>query len=111
MTKEASAAQVDGVVEAIDARGLRAVPLPGGDHVAVGIASAIAPDSREALAGALTVLPGVLHVVHVSRPYKLASREFHSAQTVVEVGGVAIGGRECVVIAGPCAVESREQIF
>src|SRR4051794_184724 len=111
MSKEASPAEVERVVEAIGSRGLRALPLPGGDHVAVGIASAIAPDIREELAGSLSALPGVLHVVHVSRPYNLASREFHAAQTIVEVSGVAIGGRECVVIAGPCAVENRNQIF
>src|SRR5687767_5335242 len=111
MNKDASPDEVDRVVAAIDERGLRALRLPGGEHVAVGIASAIPPETREELSGSLGALPGVSHVVHVSRPYKLASREFHAAQTVVTVAGAAIGGRECVVIAGPCAVESREQIF
>jgi 3-deoxy-7-phosphoheptulonate synthase len=111
MNKDASAREVEGVVAAIDGRGLRALRLPGSDHTAVGIASAIAPEIRGELAGSLEALPGVSHVVHVSRPYKLASREFQAARTVVDVGGVAIGGTDCVVIAGPCAVESREQIF
>jgi len=111
MNIDATADQVEQVVAAIDARGLRPLRLPGGEHVAVGVASAIAPQARDDLAGSLTALPGVSHVVHVSRPYKLASREFHAAPTEVRVGGVSIGGRECIVIAGPCAVESREQIF
>jgi len=111
MHKDASTAQLDSVIETITARGLRALNLPGGDHVAIGIASAIAPDIREDLANTLSALSGVSHVVHVSRPYKLASREFHAAQTVVKVRDVEIGGRACVIMAGPCAVESREQIF
>src|SRR5205823_855334 len=78
MHKGATAEQVGAVMELIDARGLRPVNMPGGDHVAVGVASAIAPELREPLANSLVALPGVDHVVHVSRPYKLASREFHA---------------------------------
>jgi 3-deoxy-7-phosphoheptulonate synthase len=111
MQADAATEQVEGVIEVIEARGLRALNLPGGEHVAIGIASAIPPEMREGLANRLTSLPGVDHVVHVSRPYKLASREFHRASTVVDVCGVRIGGPECVVIAGPCAVESRDQVF
>src|SRR5262249_19558380 len=111
MHKEATAEQAEGVIQAISARGLRALNMPGGEHVAIGIAGAIPTDTREELAGMLSVLPGVSHVVQVSRPYKLASREFHAAQTLVKVGDVEFGGRECLIIAGPCAVESRDQIF
>jgi 3-deoxy-7-phosphoheptulonate synthase len=111
MQKDATAEQAEGVIAAIGARGLRALNLPGGEHVAIGIASAIPTETREELAGTLSVLPGVSHVVHVSRPYKLASREFHAAQTIVKIRGVPIGGSDCVIMAGPCAVESREQIF
>lgn len=103
--------EVRAVVEAIETRGLRAVELPGGDHIAIGVASAIPPEMRESLANTLLSLGGVANVVHVSRPYKLASREFHRISTVVDVQGVQFGGPECVLIAGPCAVESREQIF
>jgi 3-deoxy-7-phosphoheptulonate synthase len=56
-------------------------------------------------------LPGVDHVAQVSRTYKLASREFHAADTIVDVRGVPVGGREVVTMAGPCAVESREQLL
>ena len=111
MHAEATAAQTAGVIEAIEARGLRALPMPGGEHTAIGIPSAIPPEMRDGLAGLISTMPGVDHVVHVSRPYKLASREFHPASTVVQVGGAEIGGAACVVMAGPCAVESREQII
>lgn len=111
MHRNATAQQVEAVVEAIASHGLKPLNLPGGDHTAIGIASAIPPDLREGLASQLSAMDGVANVVHVSRPYKLASREFHQASTVVRVGDVEIGGDACVVIAGPCAVESREQIF
>lgn len=56
-------------------------------------------------------LPGVERAVHVTHPFKLASRDFHPQDTLVRVGDVTIGGDEVVVIAGPCSVESREQLF
>jgi 3-deoxy-7-phosphoheptulonate synthase len=111
MHAEATGEQVDVVVGRIAARGLEALRLPGSDHVAIGIASAIRPEERPELESALRALPGVAHVAHVSRPYKLASREFHAASSVVEVAGAAFGGPGCVVIAGPCAVESYDQIL
>src|SRR2546423_476025 len=111
MHAEATSEQVDGVIQLIESRDLKGLNLPGGEHVAIGIASAIPPEIRESLANSLSVLAGVDHIVHVSRPFKLVSREFHSAQTIVEVGKIRIGGHACVVMAGPCAVESREQIL
>jgi len=110
MQVAASESQIRGVREVIETRSLKALVMPGGERVAIGIPSAIPPEERESLAGQLGALPGVAHVTHVTRPYKLASREFHSADTVVEIGDVRIGGNEVQVMAGPCAVESREQI-
>ncbi len=57
------------------------------------------------------LLPGVDRVIPITKPYKLASREFKKEDTVITVGPVKIGGSRIVVIAGPCAVESREQIL
>lgn len=57
------------------------------------------------------VLPGVERVSRIMRPYKLASREFKSQNTLVKIGGVEIGGKRIVVMAGPCAVESEEQFM
>lgn len=59
----------------------------------------------------LELMPGVEEVVPITRPYKLCSREFQSENSIVKVGNVAIGGNEVVVIAGPCAVETREQVL
>jgi len=59
----------------------------------------------------LELLPGVEQVVRILKPYKLASRESRPERTIVRIGPVAIGGNEIVLIAGPCAVESREQII
>ena len=55
-------------------------------------------------------MPGVMEVVRISEPYKLASRTFKHEDTVIDVGGVRIGGRKIVVMAGPCAVESGDQV-
>jgi 3-deoxy-7-phosphoheptulonate synthase len=111
MHKEATPEQTAAVIEVIEGRGLAALSMPGGTHTAIGIPSAIPPEMREWLASSLAVMAGVDHIVHVSRPFKLASREFHSASTIVSVKGVEIGGPACVVMAGPCAVESHDQIF
>src|SRR5438128_9168352 len=59
---------------------------------------------------ALELLPGVREVVKISEPYKLVGRTFKSADTVVDVGGVEVGGPEVIVMAGPCSVESRGQV-
>jgi 3-deoxy-7-phosphoheptulonate synthase len=67
----------------------------------------ILPDLREVL----ELMPGVEEVVPISRPYKLSSREFQPKSTVIEIGGVTIGGNELVVMAGPCAVETEEQVM
>lgn len=56
-------------------------------------------------------LPGVQEILPVLRPYKLASRDFHPENTVVEVKGVKVGGAEVVIMAGPCSVESRDQLI
>jgi len=57
------------------------------------------------------VLPGVQSVTRIMKPYKLASREFRKKSTVVDCGGVKIGGERIIVMAGPCAVESEEQLM
>jgi len=67
-------------------------------------------DERRIRRDSFLLMPGVESVIPVLKPYKLASREFHPAGTIVDVGGVQIGGKGVVVIAGPCSVESAEQI-
>ena len=111
MKKDARTEEVGLVIERISGYGLRALNMPGGERVAIGIASAIPADLREALTEVLEAMPGVDRVTQVSRTYKLASREFHPSDTVIRIKGVAIGGEEVVVAAGPCAIESRDQLF
>jgi 3-deoxy-7-phosphoheptulonate synthase len=59
----------------------------------------------------LEQLPGVDRVITVTQPYRLASREFHEADTIIDIKGIRIGGPHVNVIAGPCAIESRELLF
>jgi 3-deoxy-7-phosphoheptulonate synthase len=105
MKMDAAPAQVEGVVQKIEAHGLKAHPIPGAQRTAIGITGNIGVLDRALFAS----MPGVLEVIRVSHPYKLVSREFRPQDTVVEIGGVRIGGPDFVVIAGPCSVESYEQ--
>lgn len=110
MSRNATEDEVQAVVERIEEHLLEALPLPGGERIAIGIPSAIPPQLRPLLAETISVMPGVDQVIHITRPYKLASRDFHPADTIVEIGAVKIGGGHFTVMAGPCAVESYEQL-
>ena len=109
MQAHATEQQVEAVCEAITGLGLRPHSLPGAQRTAIGItgnASAIEP-------GALEDLPGVAEVIQVSKPYKLVSREMKPENTIIAFPGssAAIGGKTLAMIAGPCAIENREQAF
>ena len=95
------------VVNRIEVGGLTAHISQGIEHTVIGALGQAFPELRDTL----ELLPGVEQVIPVSKPYKLASREFHPRDTIVELNGVAIGGNEIVVMAGPCAVESEEQLL
>jgi len=123
MRREASEQEIEAVVAALRMRDLTphisrgvertviGVLGPGGPSGVAGALGSITPMLREALEG----LEGVEQVLEVSKPYKLASREFHPEPTLVRVpapaGEVVIGGREVVMMAGPCTVESEEQLL
>jgi len=93
------------VVEIVEGLGLAAHPIPGAQRTAIGITG-----NRGSLEpGVFENLPGVAEVIPVSAPYKLVSREAKRENTVVSVGGVAVGGQRVAVIAGPCAIESEAQ--
>ena len=111
MKAGAAPEEIEGVIRKIEEAGMQALNLPGGDRTVIGVASSIPAETREPLTELMLSLPGVDHVAQVSRTYKLASREFHAADTIVDVRGVLIGGKEVVVMAGPCAVESRDQLL
>lgn len=105
MSKNARPEEVEAVVAAIEARGLTARPIPGGDRVSIGILHNEGPVDPSPFEG----MAGVKDLIPVTRPYKLVSREFKEADTVVRVGPVSIGNRHLTIMAGPCAVESEEQ--
>ncbi len=107
MDINATSEQIDKVIEIITKMGLIAHPIPGRHRTAIGVTgNAGRVDSTR-----IEILPGVREVIHVTKPYKLASIEMKPERTVVEVGGVEIGGRRPVIIEGPCSVESKEQLL
>jgi 3-deoxy-7-phosphoheptulonate synthase len=107
MTNHATPEEVDAVIEKIRRLGLTAHAIPGAQRVAIGITG-----NKGALdPGLFSAMPGVADAIRVSQPFKLVSREVKEEDTVVHVGGVPIGGRGLAVMAGPCSVESREQIL
>jgi 3-deoxy-7-phosphoheptulonate synthase len=107
MRANASAEDVRTVCRKIEEMGFKPHPIPGSTRTAIGITGNRGPVE----AAALEVLPGVGECVPVSKPYKLVGRELKTDTTVVDLGdGVRIGGAELAIIAGPCAVESRDQV-
>lgn len=105
MRQNASQKEIAAVGGAIEARGLKAHPIPGAQRTAIGITG----NKGAVEAAAFESLPGVLEVIPVSHAYKLVSREVKSESSVVKIGSVEVGGPRFVVVAGPCAVESLEQ--
>ena len=105
MKKDATAAQVKAVIREIESMGYRGVPMPGAQRTAVCIIGNKGPveDSR------LLIMDGVKETIPVTKPYKLVSRETQTESKVISIGDVKIGGAEPVIMAGPCAVESKEQ--
>jgi 3-deoxy-7-phosphoheptulonate synthase len=106
MQSHATPEQVDNVVQAIRRMNLTPHPMPGATRTAIGITGNVgAVDPRT-----LEVLPGVHELIRVTKPYKLASREMHEADTFVKVPQTTIGPGTFTVIAGPCSVENEEMI-
>ena len=108
MDHRATPEQILKVVATIGEMGYGAKPMPGRQRTAIGL---VGNDGRVEEAR-LSALPGVRELIRVSKPYKQVSREWRDEPTVVALGnGAALGDDEVVLIAGPCAVESREQIL
>jgi len=109
MDAHASEAQVRAVCEKVESLGYRAHPIPGAQRTAIGITG------NQGLVEVATLeeMSGVQEVIRVSKPYKLVSRDVKPDNTVIRFSGTeaTIGGPDLAIIAGPCAVESREQAF
>ena len=107
MKPNATEAQIEAVVEKIRSLGLTPHAIPGAQRVAIGITG-----NKGGLdPGQFETLPGVADAIRVSQPFKLVSREVKAEDTVIDVGGVPLGGNAIAIMAGPCSVESREQIL
>ena len=107
MKASATARDIDAVVNVIEAIGLRAHAMPGATRTAIGITGNEGPvDGRR-----FENLPGVAEVIRVTKPYKLITLDLRPDKTVVRVGGATIGDSNLAIIAGPCAIESRDQAF
>ncbi|HEY5973851.1 MAG TPA: 3-deoxy-7-phosphoheptulonate synthase [Geobacteraceae bacterium] len=108
MNHKAGNRQIEAVIKAVEKMGLMAAPIPGSERTAIGVLGNKGYVDDDTIRD----LPGVCQVIHVSKPYKLVSRDFHPRATHVKVGGIEIGeGRRPVMAAGPCAVESEAQIL
>ncbi|MBN2098154.1 MAG: 3-deoxy-7-phosphoheptulonate synthase [Dehalococcoidia bacterium] len=101
--------EIDVVMDRLHALGLQGHLSKGVERTVIGVVGVTSamPDLRERL----ELVPGVSEVVPISKPFKLSSREFEPEKTVIDIGGVRIGGQELVVIAGPCAAETRDQVM
>jgi len=94
------------IVSLLESKGCRIREIVGEEETILGAVGAIKFDMRE-----VEILPGVARVIPISKPFKLASRELKKESTVIPVGPIRIGGSRIAAIAGPCAVESRDQIM
>jgi len=107
MRSNCSQHEITSVVKRITELGLKEHISAGTERTIIGAVGKVTPDHQYIL----QLLPGVEEVLPVSKPYKLASREFHPENTIVKVNGITIGGGELVIMAGPCTVESEQQIL
>jgi 3-deoxy-7-phosphoheptulonate synthase len=105
MESGAAPEQIEAVVRHIEKMGLKAHPIPGAHRTAIGVTG----QQRGKNPAIVENFPGVKEVIQVSQAYKLVSREAKPDDTIVNVGGVDVGGNGVIVVGGPCAVESLEQ--
>lgn len=108
MQNTATEEQINDVVTAIEKIGLRAQKLPGAQRTAVGVMGNTSFVDQDRILN----FPGVKEIIHVTKKYKLVSREFHPDDTLVKINeNIVFGGKKPVIIAGPCAIESRKQLL
>jgi 3-deoxy-7-phosphoheptulonate synthase len=104
----ASAKQIAAVVTRIEQMGLKAHLSEGQERTIIGV---VGDDRVAADRDSLSLLDGVERTMRVSHPYKIASREFHPLDTLVPLNGMKVGENKLALIAGPCSVESRDQLM
>ncbi len=110
MSVGATEEEVQEVRRHIEADGLTPHESRGEQRVIIGVVGDVGP-RKEQVMNHLAVLPGVESVTPISKPFKLTSRDFHPEDTVIRVGDTTIGGGSLTIMAGPCAIESRDQLL
>ncbi|HEX6176878.1 MAG TPA: 3-deoxy-7-phosphoheptulonate synthase [Thermoanaerobaculia bacterium] len=107
MQKSADEKKIESVIAELSRRGFDVHRSTGSDQTVLGVVGDVAPvDPRE-----FELFDGVQEVVRVSEPYKLSSRTFRRENTVIPINGCTIGGKDVVVMAGPCTIENEKQLF
>ena len=107
MRKGYTEKEMGDILERLTKLGFRGHVSKGVERTVIGVVGRTYPELRDTL----ELLAGVDEVVPISKPYKLSSREFQPQDSTIKVGDVTIGGEELVVMAGPCAVETEEQVL
>jgi 3-deoxy-7-phosphoheptulonate synthase len=107
MNAGATEAEIAGVVRTVESLGFRAHTMPGATRTAIGVTG----NQGAVDLSHFENLPGVAEAIRVTKPYKLITLDLRPDRTVVDVGGAKIGDGSLAIIAGPCAIESREQAF
>jgi 3-deoxy-7-phosphoheptulonate synthase len=107
MSQGATKEQIEAVLRKIEEFGLQTHPIYGVQKTVIGVIG----DDKTKVVETMAGYPGVEQIIPILKPYKFASRETHPQNTTIDVSGVTIGGDRVVVMAGPCAVENREQIL
>jgi 3-deoxy-7-phosphoheptulonate synthase len=110
MRTDATSEQIAAVVKRVELNGLKTHLSEGAERTIIGAIGVIG-DGQPVSPEQFLYLPGVDRVMPISRPYKLASREFRPDNSIFPLNGVQVGGDEIVIIAGPCSVESRSQLL
>ncbi|MBI5658442.1 MAG: 3-deoxy-7-phosphoheptulonate synthase [Nitrosomonadales bacterium] len=106
MGRDVSDTEIGAVVKRLEAAGLKANISRGIERTVIGAIG----DERRLTEEMFTSLPGVESAMHIAKQYKIVSRESHRENTVIDIGGIPLGGKQVQVIAGPCSVETQEQM-
>lgn len=107
MRKNALPREIDDVIHKAESLGFSFQQNVGTDKTVIAI---LGGNTGQISTDIFAILPGVVNVTRIMKPYKLASREFKHKDTIVKIGSTEIGGKKLAVMAGPCAVESRKQL-
>jgi 3-deoxy-7-phosphoheptulonate synthase len=106
MNNEATEAQIDVVVKRVKEQGLDVNISRGTERTVIGAIG----DERKLDQELMESLPGVEQALHIVKPYKIVAREWHKADTIIDIKGVPLGGKQIQIISGPCSVETPEQM-